>query len=540
MKTRLALTMVLLAAAAPLRSSPAGLDSVLTLIDRAIDESPAFVAAKELRMARLRGELALAATPRGRFDAAFGLYEEYRPFVRDSALFFLDRCIVEAETLGDRSAAVRCIAQKSILCSGTGLFVEALDILRGADTAGVSCAAMEAYYHAMGQACGEITYYSPFADFRDDYGGRANAYWRRFHELARPDSPDALLQREIEALNARRLDESMSINDLWIGSVERGSHSYALASLYRYLEYKERKDTARMMLWLGESVLADIRNGVMDQGSMWEMGNQLMLLGQVDRSYRYMVFTGDCAQRFGSRQRLSQISPLLTVIAQRYKERAESSHARLSVAAGTISALCLLLAVLLLHMGRQRDKLRAMRDTLARQNDALEGLNGRLKATNAHLAEANRVKDEYVGRFMNLCSRYVERFDSLRKKVRNRLKKGQTAELVEMMRSEEFNADYSEELYSNFDEAFLKLFPDFVERFNALLRPDARVEPPRSGRLNTTLRIFALVRLGISDSGRISEILRYSANTIYNYRAQARKGALGDKSDFERLVMEIE
>lgn len=540
MKMRLVTTMVLLVAAAPLRARPSSLDSVLTLIDCAIDESRTFVAAKELRMARLRGDLALAATPRARFDAAFGLYEEYRPFVRDSALFFLDRCIGEATTLGDRSAVVRCQALKSILCSSTGLFIEALDILRDVDTTDVGEATLATYYHAMGQACGEITFYSPFAPFRDDYGRRANAYWSRFHELAPPDSPDALLQCEIEALNSGLLDESMRINDLWMESVGRGSHSYALASLYRYLEFKERRDTARMMLWLGESVLADIRNGVMDQGSMWEMGNQLMLMGQVDRSYRYLVFTGDCAQRFGSRQRLSQISPLLTVIAQRYKERAESSHARLMVMVGMISALGLLLAALLLYVGRQRDKLKVMRDALARQNDALEGLNGRLRTTNAHLAEANRVKDEYVGRFMNLCSRYVDRFDQLRKKVRNRLKKGQVAELVEMMRSEEFNADYTEELYSNFDDAFLKLFPDFVERFNALLRPDARVEPPRSGRLNTTLRIFALVRLGISDSGKISEILRYSANTIYNYRAQVKKGALGDKADFERLVMEIE
>lgn len=540
MKKLHAIALILSWAASPLAAKPTCLDSMLTVIDRAIDESRTYVAAKERRMARLRGDLALAATPRARYETSFRLYEEYRPFVRDSALFFLDRCIGEAEVLGDCSSSVRCQALKSILCSSTGLFVEALDILRDADTAGIWREPLATYYHAMGQACGEITFYTPFADHRETYGHRANAYWRRFQELASPESPDALLQREIVALNSGRLDESMSINDLWIGSVGRGSHSYALASLYRYLEFKAREDTAQMMTWLGESVLADIRNGVMDQGSMWEMGNQLMHMGQVDRSYRYLVFTGDCAQRFGSRQRLSQKSPLLTVIAQRYKERAEGSQTRLMVTLGIISTLGLLLAALLVYVGRQRNRLREMSGTLVRQNDALEKLNESLQTTNAHLAEANRVKDEYVGRFMNLCSRYVERFDQLRKKVRNRLKKGQMAELVEMTRSEEFNADYTEELYSNFDDAFLKLFPDFAERFNALLRPDSRVKPPQSGRLNTTLRIFALVRLGISDSGKISEILHYSANTIYNYRAQAKKGALGGKTDFERRVMEIE
>lgn len=540
MKKPYAIALVVSLTAPPLTAKPTRLDSTLTLIDRAIDDSHKYVAAKERRMACLRSDLALAATPRARFETSFRLYEEYLPFVRDSAFFFLDRCIVEAETMCDRSAALRCQALKSILCSSTGQFIEALDVLRDADTSGVGREPLAAYYHAMGQACGEITFYSPFSDLRESYGHRADEYWRRFRELERPESPDALLQREIVALNAGRLDESMSVNDLWMATIERGSHSYALASLYRYLEFKARRDTAQMMIWLGESVLTDIRNGVMDQGAMWEMGNQLMFMGQVDRSYRYLVFTGNCAQRFGSRQRLSQISPLLTVIAQRYKERAEKSQARLLVTIGVISTLGLLLAALLCYVGRQRDKLRRMSDTLARQNSDLERLNESLQSTNAHLAEANRVKDEYVGRFINLSSRYVERFDQLRKKVRNRLKKGQMAELVEMTRSEEFNADYTEELYDNFDDAFLKLFPDFVERFNALLRPDSQVRPQQSGRLNTTLRIFALVRLGISDSGKISEILHYSANTIYNYRAQVKKGALGGKADFEKCVMEIE
>lgn len=540
MKKLYATALVLFLAPSPLTAGRARQDSVLTLIDRSIDESRTYVAAKERRMARLRGDLALAATPRARFETSFRLYEEYRPFVRDSALFFLDRCIGEAETLGDRSASVRCLALKSILCSSTGQFIEAMDILRDADTAGIGREPLATYYRAMGQACGEIAFYTPFADCRAAYEHRSDAYWRRFSELADPEEPDALLRREVVALNANRLDESMRINDAWMNGIERDSHSYALASLYRYLEFKARRDTAEMMVWLGESVLTDIRNGVMDQGSMWEMGNQLMLMGQVDRSYRYLVFTGDCAQRFGSRQRLSQISPLLTIIAQRYKERAESSQARLMVTIGIISTLGLILAALLCYVGRQRDRLRGMSDTLARQNDVLERLNESLQTANAHLTEANRVKDEYVGRFMNLCSRYVERFDQLRKKVRNRLKKGQMAELVEMTRSEEFNADYTEELYDNFDDAFLKLFPDFVERFNALLRPDSQVKPPQSGRLNTTLRIFALVRLGISDSGKISEILHYSTNTIYNYRAQVKKGALGGKADFEKCVMEIE
>ena len=76
--------------------------------------------------------------------------------------------------------------------------------------------------------------------------------------------------------------------------------------------------------------------------------------------------------------------------------------------------------------------------------------------------------------------------------------------------------------YEMFDNAFLQLYPRFVEEFNELLKPGSRIELKKGERLNTELRIFALIRLGINDSSRIASLLRYSVNTIYNYRARIK------------------
>lgn len=213
----------------------------------------------------------------------------------------------------------------------------------------------------------------------------------------------------------------------------------------------------------------------------------------------------------------------------------------------------MLLLLFVIFIAVQRNKLRKTRDRLAQSNDALSEVNKQLMSANAELtslseqrrvlntqlAEANKVKEEYVGRFMSLCSRYVERLDDLRKKVRNKVKNGQTAELNALLRSSELNTHDMEELYVNFDTAFLHLFPDFVEQFNSLLTPENRTTEPQPGRLTTQMRIFALIRLGITDSGRISEILHYSVNTIYNYRAQTKKLSACGKDDFEERVKEI-
>lgn len=124
-----------------------------------------------------------------------------------------------------------------------------------------------------------------------------------------PTSNSVFQCRELDALNAHGNREAMRINDQWLSHIEKGSHPYALVTLYRYLAYKAENDSTRMMYWLAESVLTDIKNGVMDQGSMWEMANQLMGLNDVDRAYKYISFNSICANRFGSRQRLAQISP---------------------------------------------------------------------------------------------------------------------------------------------------------------------------------------------------------------------------------------
>ena len=149
------------------------------------------------------------------------------------------------------------------------------------------------------------------------------------------------------------------------------------------------------------------------------------------------------------------------------------------------------------------------------------------------------MKEEYIGRFLRLCSMYIDQMDSLRKRVNKLMKNRQFEELSKITRPQEFRDKELEELYVNFDSAFLHLFPNFVNDFNALLRPEERIEQPDDGRLPTAVRIFALIRLGIDDSGKIAEFLHYSVNTIYNYRARVKNGALRDRENFEKHVKEI-
>lgn len=531
----------------------ASIDSILHCIDEAISASNQYVQKKKERIAYLKSRADQAETLSAKYELTYQLYAEYLPFVNDSAIYYLERCSDIALQMGDDSKAGGCLSLTALCCSNAGMYLESEAILKTINPEKLHSIDLGLYYYASGHISGELAYYGKFENMRRQYAETSANYFLLAQKYLPVGHKYYNQCREMLAQGRKDYRQALAINNEWLHNVKPGSPEYALISFYRYLDYKALGDSIQMMYSLGESVLADIRNAVMDQGSMWEMANLLMANGDVDRSYRYICFTSDCADRFGSRQRLSYISPLLSRIAQVYKAKEERSNRSLRYTITAISILSLLLLIALVYVHRKRNQLAITHDHLALSNNQLQdtnaqlsslnnqlsSLNSQLTTLNSQLSEANRVKDEYVGRFLSLCSIYIDRLEDIRKKVIKRVKNKQYAELVELTRSVEFSNKESNELYANFDTAFLQLFPTFVDDFNALLKLQNRITQPDNNTLNTPIRIFALIRLGISDSSKIAEFLHYSVNTIYNYRANIKNGAVGDRTEFEDNVKKI-
>ena len=156
----------------------------------------------------------------------------------------------------------------------------------------------------------------------------------------------------------------------------------------------------------------------------------------------------------------------------------------------------------------------------------------------ANLRAANTAKEVYISQFLQLCSIYMDKLNQFCKIASRKLAAGQTEELYRMTKSGKFIEEQSHEFYDVFDNAFLHIYPDFVNKVNALLRPECRIELRHGELLNTDLRILAFMRLGIEESARIAQILNYSLNTIYSYRNRLKSRAI-DKENFESDVMSI-
>ena len=162
----------------------------------------------------------------------------------------------------------------------------------------------------------------------------------------------------------------------------------------------------------------------------------------------------------------------------------------------------------------------------------------KVKTTRQHLKEANSIKEEYIGHFLDLCSIYMDRLDNFCKIVTRKITAGQIDELVQMAKSSKFAENQHKQFYDNFDGTFLHIYPNFIEEFNNLLLPEERIVIKEAGHLNTELRIFAFLRMGVEDSTKIANFLHYSVNTIYTYRNKMKNKAI-DREHFEENVMKI-
>jgi hypothetical protein len=523
------------------------LDSLYNVLDAAIDSSNIYVKQKEERIASLRDDYHRSKSDTEKYDYAERLYQENIAFVNDSAIVYLYRCMEHAGKMGRSDLSNKSLINLGAQLSNSGFYNEARIHFNEVPVKDLDGDLLDKYLLNMNNLYGEMAFYSHDPKLKTDFYARQDVL--RDSMLTLMDSTSsAWLQQKTIILNYRgKTKEALAYSDLWLQACKPGSRDYATMCFFRSEIYKRLDDVEMQRYWLLQGAITDIRNAIMDQGALWSLANSLIRNeGDLDRAYKYMAFSWNCISRFSPHMRSWQVSPILTRINDEYKARLETMNTRLRWTVGIISLLSLLLIGLLAYVSKKRKQLAIARDELAKTNQQLSLLNTELKDTNEQLAvsnlqlhDSNRVKDEYITKFLQLCSEYIDKLDNYRIKINRKAKANQFDDIRKITSSQQMKEDEVKELFDNFDAVFLHLFPNFISEFNALLKPEEQIVPPEGHHLTTDLRIFALIRLGIDESSRIADFLRYSPNSIYNYRARIKNKAIGNRDDFEQRVKEI-
>lgn len=496
-------------------------------LDNAIEHTADYVKVRQERITKDKSLLAKGKDAHAKYKASFMLYEEYRSYKNDSAVYYLMQSIDYADQAKDVKAANDAKALLAFQSSTTGKYYESYSILSNMDTTLLDAKGRRDYLMACQHLYSELSYYANIPKLRMYYAGKAQVFYASLLKELKHDDDFYLQLLEVDCRNNHQFKKAMAYNDQRLKMAKDDSHQYGIVAFYRAMIYKSMDNIDEAKYWLLKSALLDVKLAVMDQGSLWEIANLLSYdPNGLQRSYRYIKFAWQAANTFNTAVRSSQIMPVLSTIEDSYQTELSNSNQRLKIMIGFSVILIIIVLSLLFYVNKQRKR-------LAMAHDDLQKANANLKEVNDHLYESNKMKEVYIGRFLRLSANYMDKLETMRKRVAKLVKNREFVKLNAMLQSNEEDMD---EFYEYFDSAFLKLFPDFVKDFNDLLRPEERIVLPEENKLTTTIRIFALIRLGIEDSSKIAEFLHYSVNTIYNYRAKVKNGALCDRDSFEEKV----
>ncbi|MCX4261755.1 MAG: DUF6377 domain-containing protein [Alistipes sp.] len=506
----------------------------LEALDRTVARRETIERAKRDRIESIGRRLDFADTlaAYARLDT---LLDECGKYDIDAALGYARRKAELAAATQDRRM-IRCSASDlATLYARCGNYVEAIGITGRIDTAGMDDSERYRYHNAL------YTIYEGMSLVAIDEADRSEYRQRLAAErasLAALFMPSEFVRAEIMRTEG---DDSGALRLLHSMPHDRREPSHARA-IWAYSVAQSHLNTGHRdsaIYYLAMSAECDLRTPVHEYRSLYELAALLFERGDVERAYEYINYSLEDAGRTNARINIHSINRLLPIITRSYNTLMERKQQRLNIMLAALSLLAALLAVAMLRLRRDNRRATRAERIEARTNEELKAANAELRRTNALLHEANDLKESYLCTYIDLCSDYIGRIDEYRRELGGVARSGGAAQLMETLKS---NARIDRELksfYERFDRSFLDLFPDFIERFNELLRPECRVSQPDGELLSTELRVFALIRLGITDSVKIAAFLRRSVTTVYNYRVKMRNAAAGDRDGFERRAAAI-
>lgn len=521
-------------------------DSLLLKLDQAIKERPIYMEQKELKLVELKRQLHRQIPDEERFAILDTLLDEYRSFNTDSALHMAEEREQIAIRLGNREYIDNARMNKADVLGMTGMYKEVMDLMRNIHIDRLPVDIHPYYYHIYRTVYGLMADYAVTAYEKKLYTELTDKYR---DSLLLVNKDNLLIHTLIQSdqYNVRNeYDKAIRLLTDYLALQKDYEHDVAICAYTLSESYRLKGDKEKEKEYLIVSAMADMKTAVREYISLRKLAVLLYQEGDIERAYSYVKICMEDAAACNARLRKLEILEIFPIINDAYQQKTEKQQEQMKWALVSISLLSLFLLLAIFYVYKQMKKVAAARREVIDANKRLKELNDELHLSNAQLKEANHsiaensyLKEEYIGRYMDQCSVYLEKMDNYRRSLGKIAATGNVEELYKNIKSSKFIEGELKEFYTNFDNTFLQLFPTFVEDFNALLADDEQISLKAGERMNTELRIFALIRLGITDSVKIAQFLRYSVTTIYNYRTKVRNKAAGDRDLLEQEVMTI-
>ena len=520
-------------------------DSLLDELDKTVADYQLYSNKKENEINKLKGLLQYTSTDLQKYAIYGKLYSEYKLYQSDSALIYARKSFQIAEKLNDGGKLNDARLNLASIMGTLGMYKEATDILNQININ--TTPDLKGYYFTVNSVVyGYMSDYAASLQEKERYILLTKKYRDSSLNFYKPQSSAYLMAKSSTLIDAGKYNPALHLLLNYFPSIAHNSNDRAVIAYIISQAYREKKDHEQEKKWLTISAISDLQLAKKEYISLRSLAFIMYENGDIDRAYKYIKRSLEDALFCNARLRTYEISKMLPIINEAYQKQNETNRLQLILFLISASILSVFLLAVLFLLFKQMKKLsKAKQDLslanlqLSELNTELNTFNEKLNETNNTLTEANLLKEIYIGRYMDQCSDYIGKLDEYRRKLNVMATTGKINDLVNAVKSKQFIENELAAFYTNFDKTFLQLFPNFIEEFKALLIDDEATQLKEGELLNTELRIFALIRLGIKDSAKISIFLRYSVSTIYNYRSQLKNKAAGPREEFEAKVMRI-
>lgn len=534
---------------------------LLDSLDSSLGKSAAYTAEKERRISSLRRRLSQTANPEQRFWICRNLVDEYSSYNSDSALHYIDASTAVGRQAGRREWIDEMNLNRAYIYAATGLLAEAESALNEVDPRQMTPALATEYYNRLLFVLTHKDQYLGKNSLTRPYSERAKAMLDSVSRLMQPSDPQYIWFLAWRSMtDPAKTREAIPVVEKALESSTYSTREEAMNAWILSRLYELNGNSDMMMRYLILSAIADVRTSNKEIASLEEISNRLYQSNDLERANDYISHCLQLANDYKSRVRVGRLADLQYHITKAYSQRNDRQRRKLNVyfIIALVFAAGLAVAMLFLYKQNRRihrskteldrsnaqlnskvEELSQTRRQLKEANDRLEILYRNVRDEAGELAAGNDAKERYIADIFAICSDYISKLDEFRRNIYRKIVAHNFDEVKELTKSHELSHGEIKELYQNFDSIFLKVYPNFVDDFNTLLRPDERVAMKKPGVLTTELRIYALVRLGINDSVKIARFLHCSTQSVYNARMKMRNKSDISKEQFAEAVRRL-
>lgn len=511
-------------------------------LDAALAQRAHYVELKEKSLNEIKQGAKYVTSNEDKLKLYEQLANEYKAYEYDSAMTYVNKGLILAQKNNNILFNKRFQLSQTRLLITRGFYAEAKEILQKIEPQEDSHDYQFLYYYTLYELYNNWSAYCENNEFSKNYNQlKINNLKKAIEISPKKDAFYYYLLGELYYYsNHPNNNRTIQYYKKALSMEKANSRLHAMTAFALSEVYKKANNLKLMEHYLLVAAISDITSATKENVALQDIALFIYKhkTRSLNKAQEYINLSLEDAYTYKSRLRRIEISSKLQLITNAYTDDIKTTNRLLNIALLVIILLLLGVGISSLFIRKKNRLLKQKKDEITATSAKMEILNGQLHLINDELKDTNQKRERLVKVYIDLCYKNIERNSKLRTLVVRKIKANQSKELLSLLSSSTNTEKENKEFLTEFDKAFLSLYPTFVSELNQQLTESAHIQLKENGEMPPILRVCALLRLGITESSKIAGILSYSPQTVYNYRSILKNNAI-DKEHFEENVLKL-